>query len=222
MAWPETPQELLAGPRGCRLCFELVNPWPVEVPVQVAPGWRELLFTGSAEAGPQQLAAELGSLVAAADLPAPSAATEETGLLEALRASVDAAMYWQPADECDQVLSRPEVADQLGPVARAVTALPAAAWWDSPLARVNQQCVAALDQEWAPADGDAGPALSGAADRLAAWRVSTMEDERGAARWPADPGGPYSGHWWSSPAGVGFGGYPKAASRVPPARGRPN
>jgi hypothetical protein len=204
MAWPETPQELLAGPRGRRLCFELVNPWPAQVPVQVAPGWRELSFAGSVEAGPQQLAAELGSLVTAADLRAASAATEETGLLEALRASVDAAKYWQPADECDQVLARPEVADELGPVALAVTGLPAAAWWDSPLARDNQQFVAALDRDWVRPDGDAGPALSGAPDRLAAWRASTLEDERGAAHRPADPAAPYSGHWWSSPAASGF------------------
>jgi hypothetical protein len=204
MAWPQEPQELLAGARGRRLCFEIVNPRLADVPVGIAPAWRELLLRGSTEASPQQLAAELGSLVAAADLATAFAATTQTGLFEALRASVDAARYWQPSDECDQALAWPEVAEELGPVARAVTARPAAAWWDSPIARDSQQFVAALDRDWAPADADAGPALSGTADRLAAWRVSTLEDERGAADKPADPAAPYSGHWWSSPAASGF------------------
>jgi len=43
------------------------------------------------------------------------------------------------------------------------------------------------------------PALSGTAERLAAWRAATIEDERAAAGRPADPAANYSGHWWSTP-----------------------
>ncbi len=194
MAWPDTPEELLDGPRGRRLCFELVSPWWEDARVRATPAWHDLKF-GPAEASPPQLAAELAVLVAGADL----TASEETRLLEPLRSSVDAARYWQPPDELDQALAEPAVAEALGPVARAVTAWSAAAWWRSPLPRDKQQFVEALDPEWARAAPDGGPALYGAADELAAWRDSTLEDERGAAARPADPAAPYSGHWWSSP-----------------------
>lgn len=196
MTWPDTPEELLDGPRGRRLCFELVSPWWEDCQVRATPAWRDLKF-GSTEARPPQLAAELAVLVAAADLTA--AAAEETSLLEPLRSSVDAAKYWQPPEELDQALAEPAVAEALGPVARAVTAWSAAAWWGNPLARDKQQFVEALDPEWARSAPDGGPALSGAADELAAWRDSTLEDERGAAARPADPAAPYSGYWWSSP-----------------------
>ena len=198
MTWPDTPDELLDGPRGRRLCFELISPWWEDARVRATLAWHDLKF-GSAEASLSQLAAELAVLVAGADLTAFAAAAEETNLLEPLRSSVDAAMYWQPPDELDRALAEPAVAEALGPVARAVTAWSAAAWWGTPLPRDKQQFVEALDPEWARAAPDGGPALSGAADELAAWRDSTLEDERGAAARPADPAAPYSGYWWSSP-----------------------
>jgi hypothetical protein len=55
-----------------------------------------------------------------------------------------------------------------------------------------------------PYGRDGGPAWSGAADRLVTWLAATEEEERSAAGRPADPAAPYSGHWWSSPAGAGL------------------
>ncbi len=200
MAWPGVPEELLAGPRGRRLCFELVNPWPERGPFPPSPGWLGVSF-GAAGASPQQLAAELAGLAAAADLTALAAATEETSILAPLRGSVDAAMYWQPPDEVDQALAEPRVAEALGPVARAVSGWPAAAWWSSSLSRPSQQFVEVLDPEWARGGG---PKLAGAAGALTAWRASVVAREREAATLPADPAAPYSGHWWSTPAHAGL------------------
>ncbi|MGO8960683.1 MAG: hypothetical protein ACLQFR_25395 [Streptosporangiaceae bacterium] len=214
MAWPDAPEDLLAGPRGRRLCFELVSPRRADAPVRASPGWDALQF-GRGKASPELLAAELGALVAAADLAGSAAAADETSLLAPMRSSVGAAMYWQPPDEVDQMLADTAVADVLGPVARAVTELSAAAWWRSPMTPGNQQFIQVLDREWPDARADGGPELSGAADRLAAWRAATVEDERGAAARPADPAAPYSGHWWSSPAANGLVTTTRALPRLP-------
>jgi hypothetical protein len=53
---------------------------------------------------------------------------------------------------------------------------------------------------WCPG----GPALSGAAGRLAAWVTAEQAEERAAAARPLDPSANYSGHWWSAPAGSGL------------------
>ena len=201
MAWSVAPEELLAGPRGRRLCLELVSPWREDTAVQPSPGWHGLA-SGLGGASPRQLAAELAALVSAADLTAVTTGPGETGLLAPVHSSVDAARYWQPPDGLDLALAEPAVAAALGPVARVLTAFPATAWWASPLARDGQQFVEVLDRDLARADN--GPVLSGTAERLASWLASTLEDERGAAARPPDPAAPYSGYWWSSPAAAGL------------------
>ncbi len=198
MAWPDAPEELLDGPRGRRLCFEVVSPWRPDGSIPAGPGWNALCV-GLADSAPQQLAAELAALISRADLVEFVAAPREIDLFAPLHASVDAAMYWQPRDEIDQALAVPAVADVLAPVARALTGRPASVWWHSPLARDSQQFVAELDNDWRDDAADGDPALSGAADKLAAWRASIVEDERGATERPADPAAPFSGYWWSSP-----------------------
>jgi hypothetical protein len=139
------------------------------------------------------LAAELAAAVGRADWEGVTAAMTDVDLVAPLAESVSWAMYWQPPDEIDQVLAHPEVAGVLRPVARAVTRAPGARWWSSGVELSTQQYVE-------PVDGRTeGPALSDAAERLAAWRAATAEDERSAAELPADPAANYSGHWWSSP-----------------------
>jgi hypothetical protein len=44
------------------------------------------------------------------------------------------------------------------------------------------------------------PSLTGAAEKLARWKASTLADERQAADRPRDPAAPWSGRWWSTPS----------------------
>ncbi|HUC26100.1 MAG TPA: hypothetical protein VMA73_25635 [Streptosporangiaceae bacterium] len=60
MSWPAVPEELLAGPRGRRMCFEVVSPYDAGGRLEQCPGWHELRF-GSARADVPQLAGELAA-----------------------------------------------------------------------------------------------------------------------------------------------------------------
>lgn len=44
------------------------------------------------------------------------------------------------------------------------------------------------------------PSLTGAVDKLAAWRTDTLRDEEQAVERPVDVGANVSGYWWSTPA----------------------
>jgi len=180
VGWLEEPNDLLAGPRGRRLCFELlpdsagVLGWPMPVTSQLPSGLR----------------ADLEAAVAAA---VPSLATEGrsfAGLMEA----VNWAMYWQEPDETDRVLEHPLVQEILEPIAQAVAEDPESAWWVSPVALEEAQYVQWLDDPERPPP----PIMSGARERLNAWRSATVIDE-GRER-PADPTAPFTGSWWSTPA----------------------
>jgi hypothetical protein len=196
VAWPAVPEDLLAGPRGRRTCFEIVSPYRDDGSLPSGPGWHDLPY-GSDEADARQLAAELAELVAAADLAAIVATDADTGLIGCVQGAVGNAMYWQPPDECDLALAQEQVAQTLAPVARAVTAASASTWWSSPLDRDRQQYVQFLEQE--PGMDMDPPALTGAAANLAAWLAHTGKYERDAADLPADPAANYSGEWWSAP-----------------------
>src|SRR5258706_519158 len=123
MSWPDS-EDLLAGPRGRRLCWSLVDPGD-------HPGWDRV--QDAAWAGDLTgLSGELAACVAETDLASIAAETGEMELLAAVSASVDAAMYWQEPDGEDLALASQAVREALGPVARAVTAAPAARWWPAP------------------------------------------------------------------------------------------
>jgi hypothetical protein len=196
MSWPAEPIGLLAGPRGRRLCFELVSPYRDDPGAEAYPGLRGLRF-GPGGADPPQLAAELSDLVARTDLAELAATASEAALLEPAAEAVTAAMYWQPPDDIDQVLADPLLAGVLAPVAQAVAAAPAARWWSSPADEGHQRYVQFLSRS--PEQSQQPPELNGAAAMLADWRASTIEQERDAASRPPDPAAPYSGFWWSTP-----------------------
>jgi hypothetical protein len=205
MAWPDVPEDLLAGPRGRRLCFELACPthyrdgdWPDE-----CASWFSAWGTGDSVSR-QQLGTELAAAVAATDLDSLAATTDPVGLLKPLTASVEAAMYWQPADGIDDELASPDVADRLIAVARAVTRAPAAAWWSTPVDRDNQYYAQFLADDEATGRTDDAPDVTGAAAKLAEWLAETLDDEHRAAKRPADPAANWSGNWWSTPIGSGL------------------
>ena len=168
MGWPDSADELLAGPRGRRLCWSLVNPRARDL-VLDGSCW---LRVGRGESAPAAgLATELAAAVARTDLESIAAATAEVALLVPLAESVDAAMYWQPQDAEDVALTAPEVADALMPVARAVSAAQAARWWSGEMAPGRQRFVQYLASD----HDDDPPQLSGTAARLAHWRSDTVE-----------------------------------------------
>jgi hypothetical protein len=179
VGWPDDANDLLLGPRGRRLCFELLHDspgllgWPMAVTSQLPSGLR----------------AELEAAVAAA-LPSVGA-NVFTGLVE----SVNWAMYWQEADETDRMLDHPLVAEILEPIARAVAQAPGAAWWASPVARDDQQYV-----QWVSESEQPPPTMSGAQARLYEWRSTEAAEERRARSGPLDPTAPMTGSWWSTPA----------------------
>lgn len=196
--------DLLRGVRGRRLCLEYVT--RVDPNVRDAVFWaaRELdvhpgillrvrIVDGEAEPGddpdddPRFSGADVASLIRAADLPDP----EEEVVRAALRATVDAARYWQDPDGTDVLASLPDVREALrGSAVRVADALPALA-----VPRGRQQWAV----EWSAKDA-AEPGWGVAADLLADWSRSQQEEEEGAAReWPADATAQFSATWWSLP-----------------------
>jgi hypothetical protein len=190
---------LLAGPRGRRLCLALMQAaagrydWPGLTWTDGPDGRRVGLFDHA------HVQATLARDVAATDL---TALTQPEQLLDALMASVDHAVYWQPPDDVDQLLADDQVAGLLAPVAEAVVAAPASQWWAAPVDLDDQHAVS-----W-PGAGPAehpAPRTSDAHEALDHWRAHTRADEERAARErPADPAAPYSGSWWSVPVLTGL------------------
>jgi hypothetical protein len=195
VGWPEDPDILLTGPRGRRLCWELVAEMGRPAHARVGPAWGQAR-ADSLDAGPAELAGELMAAAGQRDWPVALAGMGEAALLGALADSVAWAMYWQAPDGVDRALAYPEMTEPLRPVARAVTGAPAVNWWSSGIEPGTQQYV-----EAAAGRHGTGPALSGAADQIAAWQAAEADDERAAAGRPDDPAASYSGHWWSAPAG---------------------
>jgi hypothetical protein len=184
MEWPSA-EDLLAGPRGRRLCWSLLEPGDY-------PGW-DLLWEGAHRGNLTGLMDELADCVARTDLDSTVVRAGQLTLLAALVEPVQTAMYWQAPDDDDYALSAREVRDALLPVAQAVTIAPEARWWTSPVAANNQRYVEWLGEPRSPL------ALTAIATELAAWRTATIEDERSAQERPEDPSARWSGHWWSAP-----------------------
>lgn len=182
-------EDILAGPRGRRLCLSAAE--------SLDPSIRSL----RAEFAPDPLDPEVARTLAAAltDLdPAPLAGErDELRMLEPLAQAVSLAAYWQPPYEDDVVAEVPEVREALLPVAKALLAAPASEWWSSGLAK-DQQFIEWDDRQEARLD------LRPASDKLAAWKAVTLAEEAGARSRPSNPVAPWSGSWWSSPANSGL------------------
>lgn len=179
------PAALLAGPRGRRVCWELLTQtggWGWDCPPESAGG--------------SAMVKALGAAVARSDVEALARACEPASFLRALADSVTSARYWQEPDDWDRRLADAGVAEQLWPVAEAVSRAPAARWWSTPLDGATQHEVV-FDEPDGRRRPD--PAEDGRTT-LAAWRAATLADEQRAADRPDDPRAPYSGYWWSTPA----------------------
>ena len=98
MGWPRA-EDLLAGPRGRRLCWSLLEPGDY-------PGW-DLVRDGAQQGSLTGLTAELAACVARTDLESTVVRADQLTLLAALVEPVQTAMYWQEPDDDDYALSAP-------------------------------------------------------------------------------------------------------------------
>jgi hypothetical protein len=169
MGWPDA-EDLLAGPRGRRLCWSLLNPGDCRE--------RDRVWDGAYAGDLTGLTNELAVCVARTDPDSALARAAELTLLAALVQSVDAARYWQEPDDEDHALAAQEVRELLLPLAQAVTTAPGARWWPSPIARDGQQYV-----EW-PDERGSPPVLRGPAPRSppGGLRRLTMSGRPGSGR----------------------------------------
>ena len=169
-----TGEGLLAGPYGRELC--------VAIAMDAAPGdvWiraTDATFLDALRAVRPEQVAEL----------------DERRVLAELESVVGSAVYWQEPEDDRERQARPEVVAALRPIADAVAAHPATAWWDAPLDRSAQAHVRYWSGEWEPSldPVDVRPALR-------RWREQRVEAERrdaGNPQWRST-----GGQWWSDPA----------------------
>lgn len=196
---------LLAGPRGRRLCLELVAAGSSDV--------RGMLFhlgyAADVHAGATRLVAFVGERVDGSALDDQMSAASIDRLVqligatrvsitpaaieEALVLSVGAARYWQPPDGWDVLAADARVTAALTAVADRVVRHPASRWWRRDIA----------DTQWALAfDGE--PAMfDPAPDAAGRWAAATRaEEDRARERRLTPAGQGFSGHWWSHPWGA--------------------
>jgi len=182
---------LLAGPRGRRLCWTLL--WLGVTDDARRPDSWNRVWEAVTSGDVSGYLDELSACVTQAD-PAALAAGSAT-VLKALGWIVRGAQYWQEPDAEDQALAPESVRAALRPVAAAIAAAPESGWWTSPMDRGRQRYAQFL--------GDHSfdePHLSGAAQRVAAWRTDTVRREESLHGEPPEPLGAWSGQWWSVPA----------------------
>ena len=193
--------QLLAGPRGRRLCLSLAAELEPRIRMAVfdlgyeldpGNGVSVVRFGTSTDAGgaadlPAASPEELGALLAALDVPA----LNEIPVLAALDVAVATARYWQAPDGEDVLAALPVIREALRPVADRVVASPGACWWEEP--RVREQWAV----DWRDPDA---PAPLGQDRRtvLATWARNTRAEEARARERTR----PASGSWWSIPVGL--------------------
>lgn len=206
-----TPEALLGGPRGRRLCLEVASRLAADSPLVDAArafgharfyaanglgrGDSTVYFSPTAKVEPHRpTAAEVAALLDAVPLSGPTA----DALLHSLVDTVAAARYWQEPDGDDHLAAAPEMRRSLHRFAVAMLESPHAAWWSAPMAADGQWAVAFIEEPPRPM-----PELRPAAAALEQGRLDVILDEVTAARdRPADPSANWSGSWWSRPGGV--------------------
>lgn len=187
-------EAILAGPRGRRLCLELVRDADPEIDRVV-----HHLERGSRPFSPEaleRLAAALADLGRPTpDSPAPGRPTlDGPRILAAMGKAVDAAAYWQPPDGADLLAAHPAVRAGLSGVADEIASDPSTAWFDRPC-RLEQWAI-----DWQ--SENASPPLP--------------KDARATlAKWALHDGSEVGlGAWWSIPLGLA-----QTVDRLPAALG---
>jgi len=197
---PLRAETLLAGPRGRRLCLEVLRlapdgpavrdaTWAVSWAAQALdenPG--TILAIGgdsSSFSEPEVSPAEAAAALARVAMPELTDAL----LFQALSIAVDLAAYWQPPSGEDVLAGTDELRPVLERVAAAVIDAPGSDWWGSPVARDSQAMV-----RWERAC----PRSETPEEIAARWREEQVEEEISFA--PRIDDTRLSGSWWSTPA----------------------
>lgn len=202
---PLDPAELLAGPRGRRLCLEFAQSpqddthesrqlgegiFYAAYDLDPGRGTSRVLFGQGADQHPNYSPAEIAHLLAAVQLPEP----DGRALLLTLAAAVENARYWQEPDGEDVLAATPELQAPLARAGALIANSPHSAWWSTPLACEAQYVVgfAGIPE---------GNAVASAASKtLEQWRAEQVNEEDSAQRdRPADPRAAWGGTWWSKP-----------------------
>ena len=193
--------QLLAGPRGRRLCLSLAAELEPRIRMAVfnlgyeldpGKGVSVVLFGTAADAGgvtdlPAGSPEELGALLAALDVPD----LDGMPVLAALDTAVATARYWQAPDGEDVLAALPVIREALRPVADGVLASPGAGWWEQ--SRVREQWAV----DWRDPDAPA-PLGQDRGTVLAEWARNTRAEELRARETFRHA----SGSWWSIPVGL--------------------
>ncbi|MBO3101192.1 VWA domain-containing protein [Cellulomonas fengjieae] len=206
------PDDVMAGPRGRRLCLELAAGLARATGTPEGDEYLRAAFLCAYHLDPGAGTSRMMVLVSdggpdddAEPISTPADVARRLDglpldrlgpgvLLAALQAAVDNARYWQEPDGEDVLAATAEVRASLSRVAAAVVSSSPAAWWVTPLERTTQASVVFDD----PA-ARTTPALT-AEQTLRRWHDGTLEEEARAQRErPADPRAPFSGTWWSTP-----------------------
>lgn len=182
MASMSRAEMLLAGPRGRRLCWVAVDEQ------SAARTGRYQLRHVQYDTDADRIHSELRRVLTNTDLSLFSDWANQVTLIELVAESVVRARYWQNPDELDRALVNGEMVEALHPVAEALAAAPASAWWSTGVDLDRQILVDwRLDDRRSPRFG------GGAAVVLAEWKKQVLEDEVRLR------GEHVSGAWWSPP-----------------------
>lgn len=213
---PAEPRDLIASPRGRRLCLEFAQAYSYASDPYDEDGVRQVLMnaayaldpgrgtsvvrfglgaTASPDPTPDDAAHALDSLAQ------PEANPE--ALFQALAAAVDNARYWQEPDGEDVLAATPQLRKSLSRFASGILASPNTLWWDAPLDSSTQCSVSfdsrAADDPAKPRPAKPSPEVDLRA-ALATWRKESLADEATAQHdRPKDPTAMWSGSWWSRP-----------------------
>lgn len=177
---------MLNGPRGRLLCMAVAH----RIDDQVWSAWYE----AAGHLGDKPRLNALLRALHEVDVRLDGMWRDPVTFLEPVADSVAIAMYWQPPRDEEVIAADPQVRAALRPLAAAIAAASATAWWNSPV-----DLSALRSTQWV-GDHSPMPALTGAAANLREWRKQTEERNR-AARTERPPrlGVLYSGNWWSAP-----------------------
>ena len=195
--------QLLAGPRGRRFLLRFVQACEYEaagqsgdLPLSSAVlhtsyrierrlGRSNSVLSSEPFTGPRLDVADVVAALPGATLAEPT----DDLLLDALKGSVDAAMYWQEPDGDDLLCAIPAVRDGLARVAEHLAGSPLLERWARPMDPADQRSLVWEEQRYRTEAID-----------LRRWRNDAISAERRAltdrsARADAD----VSGNWWSCP-----------------------
>lgn len=203
------PAQLLAAPRGRRLCLELAG---LAADVKAGPegsdfgtavfyaaynrdpgrGTSSVLFgPGAQQPVPDPSAEDVAALLEKVPLPV----FTEAMLLESLSATLNSARYWQEPDGQDVLAATPPLRRALHRFAQQLADSPLTQWWTAPMDPDAQWTVAFVADPPRPS-----VAPQNARDTLAKWSTSTAADEaRAVVERPSDPASNWGGEWWSRP-----------------------